>query len=257
MPIDLTLDDDVAIVTINRPEALNALDQAGYCELSLVWVEIRDNPQINAAVVTGAGQRAFCAGADIKTYLTEGRPISELWQTQQGQLLNRGMELWKPVVAAVNGLCIGGGLTLLLATDIRLAVPDAMFGLAEVKRGVIAANGGTQRLVEQIPYPLAMELLLTGEFWDAERAERWGLINRIVPPDRLLSEAMRVAKQVAANAPLAVRATKELAVRSRDMDRASGLRLEQAIFEILRKTEDAAAAAESFTRRTAPIFNGT
>jgi enoyl-CoA hydratase/carnithine racemase len=257
MPIDLTLDDGIAIVTINRPEALNALDEEGYCELSRVWGEIRDNPQINAAVVTGAGQRAFCSGADIKTYLTEKRPISELWQTQQGQLLNRGIELWKPVVAAVNGLCIGGGLTLLLATDIRLAVPDAVFGLAEVKRGVIAANGGTQRLVEQIPYPLAMELLLTGEFWGAERAERWGLINRIVPPDRLLSEAMRVAKQVAANAPLAVRATKELAVRSRDMDRASGLRLEQAMFEILRNTEDAAAAAESFTRRTAPTFNGT
>jgi E-phenylitaconyl-CoA hydratase len=257
MPIDLTLDDGVAIVTINRPEALNALDQEGYCGLSRVWGEIRDNPQINAAVVTGAGQRAFCAGADIKTYLTERRAISELWQTQQGQLLNRGIELWKPVIAAVNGLCIGGGLTLLLATDIRLAVPDAMFGLAEVKHGVIAANGGTQRLVEQVPYPLAMELLLTGEFWDAERAERWGLINRIVPPDRLLSEAMRVARQVAANAPLAVRATKELAVRSRDMDRASGLRFEQAIFEILRKTEDAVAAAESFTRRTAPTFNGT
>ncbi len=257
MAIDFDVVDDIAVVTINRPEAMNALDDQAYRDLSRVWCDIRDDPKINAAIVTGAGERAFCAGADIKTFLTGERPVADLWQTQQGQLLNRGIELWKPVIAAVNGACIGGGMTLLLSCDIRIAVPSASFGLAEVKRGVFAANGGTQRLIEQIPYALAMELLLTGEAWGAERAERWGLINRIVPPEDLMEAAFGVARLICSNAPLAVRATKELAIRSRDMDRAVGLRLEQTMFEILRKTEDATEASNAFREGAKPKFRGT
>jgi E-phenylitaconyl-CoA hydratase len=257
MSVDLELTEGIALVRINRPDALNALDESAYAQLSGAWAEVRDNSDIRAAVVTGAGDRAFCVGADIKTYLGRERPLSELWQTQRGQLLNRGIELWKPVIAAVNGLCLGGGMTLLLATDIRLAVPQAKFGLPEVKRGVIAANGGTQRVLEQLPYALAMELLLTAETWDAQRAERWGLVNRIVPPAALIEEAMKTAALVVANAPLAVQATKELAIRSRDMERSVGLRMEQAMLEILRKTDDAAAAAAAFRDRTTPCFKGS
>ncbi|MDB5583091.1 MAG: enoyl-CoA hydratase/isomerase family protein [Bradyrhizobium sp.] len=256
MAVDFELTDGIALVTINRPEALNALDAATYTRLSEIWSEIRDNADIRAAVITGAGERAFCAGADIKTYITRTDSIEALWQTQRGQLLNHGIELWKPVIAAVNGICVGGGMTLLLATDIRLAVAGARFGLPEVKQGVIAANGGTQRILEQLPYALAMELLLTGNMWDAERAERWGLINRIVAPDALIDEAMKVAAVIIANAPLAVQATKELAIRSRDMERAVGLRLEQSMFEILRKTEDATEASAAFRDRRPPRFNG-
>lgn len=256
MGVSISRQGAVALVTIDRPEALNALDIDAYEGLSQAWCEVRDDPAIRAAVVTGAGDRAFCAGADVKTFLTRKVPIEEMWQTQRGQLLNRGLEVWKPVIAAVNGLCIGGGLTLMLATDIRLAVPDATFGLSEVKRGVIAANGGTQRLVEQLPYPLAMEMLLTGESWDADRALQWGLINRIVPRADLLDRAMEMAATIAASAPLAVQATKELAVRSRDMDRAVGLRLEQAMIEILRNTEDAKGAVRAFGEKRTPEFSG-
>src|SRR5262249_23939042 len=155
--------------------------------------------------------------ADLKSYIGREAELSELWLTQQGQLLNRGLEVWKPVIAAVNGFCVGGGMTLLLATDIRVAVPSAGFGLAEVKRGVIAGNGGTQRVLRQLPYAIAMEVLLTGDRFDAATAERWGLVNKVVPAAALMATALDYARRIAANAPLAVQAAKELAVRSRDM----------------------------------------
>lgn len=254
--IDLDIQDGIALITINRPDALNALDVEAYEQLSAAWTRVRDDDAIRAAVVTGAGDRAFCAGADIKTYLGRDEPIAELWATQRGQLLNRGLEVWKPVVAAVNGICVGGGMTLLLATDIRLAVPNARFGLSEVKRGVIAGNGGTQRVLDQLPYPLAMELLLSGDLWTAERAERYALVNRIVDPDALVGSALEIASRIAANAPLAVQAAKELAVRSRDVGLAAGLRMEQAVNEILRRTDDAAEGIAAFREKRRPRFTG-
>jgi E-phenylitaconyl-CoA hydratase len=256
MGIDLEITDRVALITINRPERMNALDADAYKALSEAWIQVRDDVEIRAAVVTGAGEKSFCAGADIKSFLNKPVPAHEFWMTQRDQLLNRGLEVWKPVIAAVNGYCLGGGTTLLLATDIRFAAPNATFGLTEVKRGVIPANGGTQRILEQLPYPLAMEMVLTGDTWDAERAARWGLINRIVPAERLLEEALGAAEQIAANAPLAVQATKELALRSRELDRPTGFRLEQAIVETLRRTEDAAEGAAAFAERRPPAFRG-
>src|SRR5690606_31806426 len=126
----------------------------------------------------GAGDKSFCAGADIKSFVGRDVELAELWLTQKNQLLNRGLEIWKPVISAVNGACVGGGMTLLLATDIRVAVEGAIFSVSEVKRGIIAANGGTQRIMQQMPYAIAMEMLLTGESIDAETALRWGLINK-------------------------------------------------------------------------------
>lgn len=257
MAIDLEVTDHVALITINRPERMNALDADAYRALSEAWIQVRDDAEIRAAVVTGAGEKSFCAGADIKTFLTKPTPAHEFWLTQRDQLLNRGLEVWKPVIAAVNGYCLGGGTTLLLATDIRLASPNATFGLSEVKRGVIPANGGTQRILDQLPYPLAMEMLLTGDVWDADTAERWGLINRIVPQEKLVDEALAAATRVAANAPLAVQAAKELAIRSREVDRPTGFRLEQAMQEVLRRTDDAAEGAAAFAERRTPNFKGT
>ncbi|MGH3638707.1 MAG: enoyl-CoA hydratase/isomerase family protein [Mycobacterium sp.] len=254
--IDFEVIEATALITINRPKALNALDVEAYAQLSEAWTRVRDDDRIRAAVITGAGDRAFCAGADIKTFLGREEPIAELWATQRGQLLNRGLEVWKPVVAAVNGICVGGGMTLLMATDIRLAVPSARFGLSEVKRGVIAGNGGTQRALDQLPYPIAMELLLTGDLWDADRALHYGLINRVVEPTELADQALEVAARVARNAPLAVQATKELAVRSRDTDLTVGLRMEQAVNEILRHTEDAAEGIAAFRQKRPPRFAG-
>ena len=170
MAIDFALSDGVAVVTINRPERLNAMDAEHYSALSQAWTKVRDNPDIRVAVVTGAGEKSFTVGADLKSFLTAPPGLAEMWLTQRDQLLNRGLEVWKPVIAAINGYCLGGGMTLLLGTDIRVAAEHATFGLSEVKRGVIAGNGGTQRIIKQLPHAIAMELLLTGDSFDAATA---------------------------------------------------------------------------------------
>src|SRR5665213_1248527 len=227
MSIDFSVVNHVALITMNRPDRLNALDAEHYRGLSEAWMRVRDDHDIRVAIITGSGSKSFSVGADLKSWANSPAPLSDMWLTQRDQLLNRGLEVWKPVVAAVNGYCLGGGMTLLLATDIRIAVPGATFGLSEVKRGFIAGNGGTQRVLKQLPYAIAMELLLTGDSIDAEVAARWGLINRVVPPERLMETAMEFAEKLAANAPLAVQTAKELALRGQDMDLATGLRVEQ------------------------------
>ncbi|GBD11356.1 Short-chain-enoyl-CoA hydratase [bacterium HR23] len=164
--------------------------------------------------------------------------------------------MWKPIIAAVNGYCLAGGMTLLLATDIRIAVPEARFSLAEVKRGILPGNGGTQRTIQQLPYPIAMYLLLTGEMIDAQEAYRIGLINKIVPREQLMPEAERIANIICDNAPLAVRAIKELAVRGQYLPIEYGLRLEQAIGKILTFTEDAKEGPRAFAEKRKPNFQG-
>jgi|UniRef100_UPI0040477CC7 E-phenylitaconyl-CoA hydratase len=257
MSIDFQVSDEgIARITINRPERLNAMDAAHYKDLSAAWRTVRDDPAIRVAIVTGAGDRSFTTGADIKSFLTAPPDLSDMWLTQRDQLLNRGLEVWKPVIAAVNGYCLGGGMTLLLATDIRVASTNATFSLAEVKRGVIPGNGGTQRVLDQLPYAIAMELLLTGEGVDAVVAERWGLINKVVAPDHLLEAAYSYARQIAANAPLAVQAAKELAVRSRDTDLTTGLRIEAVMNRMLMQTQDAKEGPAAFSEKRKPDFKG-
>ena len=257
MSIDLNVSDEgIALITINRPERLNAMDAEHYQALSRAWCTVRDDSAIRVAIVTGAGERSFTTGADIKSFLTAPPALSEMWLTQRDQLLNRGLEVWKPVVAAVNGYCLGGGVTLLLATDIRIAASHATFSLAEVKRGVIPANGGTQRVLDQLPYAVAMEMLLTGEGIDALAAERWGLVNKVVAQADLLETAYVYARRIAANAPLAVQAAKELAVRSRDMDLTTGLRMEAVLNRMLMLTEDAKEGPAAFAARRTPLFKG-
>lgn len=256
MPVEFELEDGIAVITMNRPEVLNAMDAEAYRQLSEAWTRVRDDHGVRVAVITGAGDRSFSTGADIKSFLGNPDALSEFWLTQQGQLLNRGLEVWKPVIAAVNGYCIGGGMTLMLATDIRVAAEHASFGVAEVKRGVVAANGGTQRIAKQLPHAIAMELLLVGDRIDAQTAERWGLVNKVVPLDRLMETALDYARPIAANAPLAVQATKELAIRSRDMDLATGLRLEQALNRLLMFTEDAKEGPAAFAEKREPRFQG-
>lgn len=256
MTVDLVVDDGVATITINRPHRRNAMDAATYDALSTAWQRVRDDTEIRVAVVTGAGDVAFSAGADLRSFLSSPGDLSDFWQTQRGQLLNRGLEVWKPVVAAVNGYCLGGGMTLLLATDLRIAVRTATFGLSEVKRGLLPANGGTQRVLEQLPYPIGMEMLLLGEPIDADTALRWGLVNRVVDPGDLMPTALDVARRLAELPPLAVAACKELAVRSRDMDRACGLRLEQTMLRMLQFTDDAREGIAAFAERRPPVYRG-
>jgi E-phenylitaconyl-CoA hydratase len=247
--------DGVALLTLNRPERLNALDPEHYALLSRAFERVRDDPAIRVCVVTGAGERAFCTGADLKAPMPRLGP-AEMAATQRDLLPNRGLEVWKPIVAAVNGHCLAGGMCLLLACDIRLAAPHATFGLSEVRRGLIAGNGGAVRAGLELPRALAMELLLTGDSWDAARAERWGLVNRIVPMDRLRDEALATARRVAANAPLAVQAAKEVALRARDLPLGDAIRLEQAMLALLATTEDRAEGVAAFAERRAPRFAG-
>ena len=257
MSIDFDLaSDGVATITINRPERLNAMDQDHYRGLSDAWTRVRDDPAVRVAIITGAGERSFTTGADIKSFITAPTGLADMWLTQRDQLLNRGLEVWKPVVAAVNGYCLGGGMTLLMATDIRIAAPHATFSLAEAKRGVIAANGGTQRVLAQLPYAIGMEMLLTGDGIDAATAARWGLVNRIAPKETLLEEATAVARKIAANAPLAVQAAKELALRAREIPLSTGLRMEQLVNRILGFTEDAKEGPSAFAEKRPPAFKG-
>jgi E-phenylitaconyl-CoA hydratase len=256
MAIELDVRDGIALITLNRPERLNALDAEHYDALSEAWQTVRDDPAIRVAVVTGAGEKSFSSGADIKSFIAKPPSLAEMMLTQKSQLLNRGLELWKPVIAAVNGYCLGGGMTMLLATDLRIAAEHATFSVAEVKRGLFPANGGTQRIIQQLPHAIAMEMLLTGDAIDAATALRWGLVNKVVPQAQLLSSAMDYAKRISANAPLAVQAAKELALRSRDLDLASGLRMEQLFLRVLQTSDDVQEGSTAFSEKRAPQFQG-
>jgi E-phenylitaconyl-CoA hydratase len=256
LSIDFELNDGIAVVTINRPERMNAMDAEHYRDLSAAWTRIRDDDAVQVAIVTGAGERAFSTGADLKSVIGQAPPLGDLWLTQKDPLLNRGLEVWKPVIAAINGYCLGGGMTLMLATDIRVAASHATFGLSEVKRGIIAANGGTQRILAQVPYAIGMEMLLVGQTFGAEAAERWGLVNRVVPQAELMESAFDYALRIAANGPLAVRAAKELAVRGRDLSLADGLRMEQMVAQLLNASEDVAEGTQAFAEKRSPRFHG-
>lgn len=256
MSIDLTIENHVASITINRSDRMNAMDAEHYAGLSAAWERVRDDADIRVAVITGAGNKSFSAGADLKSFLNQQPPLAELLLTQKNQLLNRGLEVWKPIVAAVNGYCIGGGMTLLLATDLRVCVEHATFSVAEVKRGVFPANGGTQRIAQQLPHPIAMEMLLLGDSFNAETALRWGLVNKVVRPAELMDTALEYAHRLARNAPLAVQSAKELALRSRDVDLATGLRMEQMMLRLLQTSQDVGEGTRAFAEKRAPAFTG-
>lgn len=247
---------NLAYITINRPEVMNAMDPQTYQQLSQAWIDIRDDPDVWCAIITGAGDKAFSAGADLRKTIPREEEKWHFWQTQEEQILNRGLEVWKPIIAAVNGYCLAGGMTLLLATDLRVATEHAKFGLSEVKRGILPGNGGTQRTIRQLPYPIAMWLLLSGEWLTAQQALQYGLINKVVSRGELMEEAEHMASVICNNGPLAVRAIKELAVRSQYMPIEYGLRMEQAIGQVLRTTEDAREGPRAFAEKRRPNFTG-
>lgn len=249
-----------AIVTLNRPEAYNALNSEVWLGLVDAWLSIKDDPDIWTAIVTGAGDKAFCAGADLKETAArkaqadkEGRPfVSAMPEV----VPMRGMEMPKPVIAAVNGIAVGGGMELALACDIRIASDNARFGLPEVRQGLIAAAGGTQRLPRFVPFGIALELLMTGNIIDANEAYRLGLVNKVVPPGELLSTAQALADKINENGPLAVRAAKESAYSGLQTSLSEGLHLEKLLLARLRQSEDAWEGPRAFAEKRKPQYKG-
>lgn len=254
MEVLFEVKDRIAYVTINRPEVMNAMDPQVYSLLSKAWVDIRDNPNIWVAIITGAGEKSFTAGADLKSTAVREREKADFFLTQKDMILNRGLEVWKPVIAAVNGYCLAGGMTLLLATDIRIAAEHAVFELSEVKWGILPGNGGTQRALRQLPYPIVMEMLLTGRRLTAQEALTFGLVNKVVPMADLMPTAEEYARKLLESAPLAVRAIKELAVRSQSLTLEQGLRIEDSFQEFLRTTEDAREGPRAFAEKRKPEY---
>ena len=203
----------ILILTINRPEARNAVNAAVHVGLGEGLEQAEDDPDIRAVIVTGAGDQAFCAGADLKA-LSRGERLEPEDKAQRAWGFAGFVQhpIGKPIIAAVNGFALGGGTELALASDLVIAADHAQFGLPEVKRGIIAAAGGAFRIVQQLPRKIAMQLLLTGEPISAQRALDLGLANEVVPLDRLMDTALDFAERIAVNAPLAVQASKRIAM---------------------------------------------
>ncbi len=258
MPIHYTVDEHIATIVIDRPEAKNALDPDHFCALADAWRRFRDEDDTWVAVITGVGD-AFCAGADLKsqarsasTTTPERRP--EDMGREVFVALLRDFPLWKPIIAAVNGVCAGGGMEMLGGMDIRVASTGARFGVPEPKRGLMAAGGTTVRLVRQIPFPFAMEFLLTGDLFDAETAFAMGLLNKVVPAAELMDTAMNYARKIAANAPMSVRFTKQSAVEGLGLPLKEAYANELAFVGPLLQSEDSKEGPRAFAEKRKPVW---
>jgi len=262
MAVTFETKEKIAIITISRPLAMNSLDAETLVALNKAWIEFRENPELWVAIITGAGIKAFCAGADIKglshyynsTTAVQRKAKIDSEPGMGG--ITRNLEIWKPIIAAVNGYCLAGGLEIALACDIRIASDTATFGFTEVSRGIIPGAGGTQRLARLVPLGKSLEMILTAESIDAQEAYRIGLVNKVVPQDQLLPEAIKLAEKICRNAPLAVRAAKEAVYRGMDLPLAEGLRLEQFLAEPVRQSEDAKEGPRAFFEKRAARFQG-
>jgi E-phenylitaconyl-CoA hydratase len=253
----LETDGRLAVITINRPEAMNALNNAVRRGLIDAFTRLRDDPDLWVGVVTGAGERAFSAGADlVEMSRRRTEQVSDsFWEfAEPGP--TRGLDSGKPVIAAINGYCLAGGLELALACDIRIAAEHAQFGLTEVSRGIIPGSGGTQRLPRLIGLGAALELMYTADRIPASEALRLGLVNRVVPAAELMTEARRLAERINQNAPLAVRAVRESAMRGMQVPLDQGLRIESYLSRIIRDTDDSREGPRAFAEKRPARFQG-
>lgn len=260
MTVKFEKSEHVAIVTLNRPEVHNAIN----FEMSRALVEaltaFRDDEDLWVAIVTGAGDKAFSAGADLHNlgkFYRESTPMQRRHraETQPGfGGLTRNLRVWKPIIAAVNGYCFGGGLELALACDIRIASENAQFGLTETSWGIIPGAGGTQRLPRLVPVGVALEMIFAAKRIDAHEALRIGLVNKVTPSAELMEAALELAAQICANAPLAVQTAKMAVWQGLELSLEEGLRLEQALGEPLRQTEDVQEGVAAFAEKRKPQF---
>ena len=244
----------IAVITIDRLEAMNSLSFQAMEELANAWLRFKDDAEAWVAIVTGAGDKAFCTGLDLKDTisLSEGATIPE----RQINAFLKYLEIWKPIIAAINGHALGGGTELALACDMRVASENATLGLAEPRWGIMPGAAGTQRLPRAIPLGLAMEMLLTGKRISAQEAFRYGLVNKVVPSGELMSTAKEIASEVCKCGPVAIRAIKEAAIRGLDMSLQQGIALETALLPGVLTSEDGKEGFKSFAEKRKPAFKG-
>jgi E-phenylitaconyl-CoA hydratase len=257
VPIDITVAERVATVVLNRPEAMNALDYPMRRAMQDTWRRIADDDEIHAAIITGAGERAFSAGADLKNTPppADSFAAQTYGQGDNGSLL-AGLDTDKPLICAFNGAAYGGGLEIGLACDIRIASDNARFALSEARVGTIPGSGGTQHLPRLVGGSDAMLMLLTGDAIDAAEALRIGLVSRVVPLPELRPTALAIAQRIVSNAPLSVRAIKRLVRQGRDLPLAHALEMERQAWGLLRDTEDRREGRAAFAEKRPPRFRG-
>jgi enoyl-CoA hydratase len=258
--------DGLAVVTMNRPEVRNALNPEMLCRLADAWQDITDDPDVRVGILTGAGDKAFCAGADLDKLIRMMQglrpPETEFDERIKNDYtiiykgLLRNFQVTKPLIAAVRGFCVAGGTEILTCTDIRIAGDDARFGLAEVKWSLFPMGGSTVRLPRQISYCNAMEILLTGEQLSAERALQMGLINKVVAPAQVMPEAMRYADILRANGPLAVQAVKRSVLAGIGLPPEQALEKEMEIGIPVSMSEDCKEGTRAFKEKRKPVFKG-
>jgi len=241
----------IEILTINRPEARNAINLATANALSDAFDEIEQDDDVWVVVLTAAGDKAFSAGMDLKAFATGEFPITE---KGFGGITKRDFP--KPLIAACNGSALAGGCEIMLSCDLVVAADHAKFGIPEVARGLVAGAGGLIRLPRRIPRAVALELALTGEPIDAQRALQIGLVNRVVPGDRLMDEALALAGRIARNAPLAVRLSKQVMVQSAELTEAEAWRINDAVFGEIGRSADAMEGAVAFAEKREPNWTG-
>lgn len=257
--VEVTVENHIATVVLNRPEAMNAVDPEMRAALHETWARIRDDDAIRVAIVTGAGDKAFCTGSDLKKTM----PASESFARQTfgatipgTAAIIAGLETDKPLIAAVNGYAMGGGMELALACDIRICSRNAQFALSEVKVGSIPGSGGTQRLPRAVSLSNAMLMLLTGDRIDAEEAHRIGLVSKVLPQEELMPAARAIAERIAANAPLSVRAVKRLVRQGLDLPLAQAIDMERYVFGLLYASEDRIEGRKAFAEKRKPDYKG-
>lgn len=263
--VEYRVENHIAFVTLNRPEARNALNPEVAVRLSRIWEQVRDDDNVRVAVVTGTGT-TFCAGADLGQLLpllTRSRGAQDEWDQHivddQGHVFRavlRDFDTEKPVVAAVNGHAIAGGMELVQGTDIRVSAAGAKFGVQEVKWAIAPAGGSTVRLPNQLPYATAMELLLTGDLIDAETARGYGFLNHVVADDEVLPKAVEIAQKIAANGPIAVRAIRAAARACLGHPELDALALENEYLDPVFRTEDAKEGPRAFMEKRTPVYRG-
>ena len=247
---------NVLIITLNRPEARNAINAAVSTAVGDALAEAQADPEVRAVVLTGAGDKSFCAGADLKA-ISRGENLFHPDHPEYGFAGYVSHFIDKPTIAAVNGTALGGGTELALASDLVIAEERAQFGLPEVKRGLIAAAGGVFRIVDQLPRKVGLQLILTGEPLSAAEALKWGLINDVVPDGTVVDAAVALAERIAANAPLAVQASKRVAYGVDDgviTGDKGGWDRTMREMKVVFRSEDAMEGPLAFAQKRAPVW---